>query len=148
MADHPLETVTASVDQNSELSRDLWKTGNYNRLYFSYLEKEDTGKEWLQVFVYGTSCCCPFTLSEMHFELCLEMKLFDTHLETCPRHGPKALQGRSVMIALMKSEKRLISGLAKFVSRTLTLLQGRTFSLSHQGFFFLSFLLHSIYRLL
>lgn len=39
MADHPLETVTASVDQHSELTPELWKTGNYSRLYFYDMEK-------------------------------------------------------------------------------------------------------------
>ena len=96
MADHPLETVTASVDQHSELSLELWKAGKHNRLYFSYLEKKDTGKEWLQIFVCGISCCCPFMLSEMHFEPCLEVRLFYTDLEACPRDDLKPLQERSV----------------------------------------------------
>lgn len=34
-----------------------------------------------------------FMLSETHFKSCLEMKLFDAHLEACPRD---ALQKRSV----------------------------------------------------
>ena len=68
MADHPLETVTASVDQHSELSLELWKIGNYNRLYFPDLEKRTQARNgcrflFVEFLAVVISCYLKRTLS-------------------------------------------------------------------------------------
>lgn len=68
MADHPSETVAASVGQHSELSLELWKIGNCNRLYFSDLEKRAQARNgcgflFVEFLAFLVSCYPKRTLS-------------------------------------------------------------------------------------
>lgn len=134
VADHPLETVTASVDQHSELIPELWKTGNYNRLYFYDLEKRTQARNG-----------CRLLLSETHFKPCLEMKLFDAHLEACPRD---ALQKRSVSWCVKSKEKEAYTRFNKVCKQLFNPLARKNIFSQPWVLFSLGFLLNSVYSLL